>query len=524
MAEVDEPRVPRAVLLGILAATACLRWRFLAVPLERDEGEYAYMGQLILRGEVPYLAAHNMKLPGTYYAYAGILGLFGETDVAIRVGLLLLNVVSVLLVHRLARRLVDETAGLVAAATYAVLSIGPAVLGFTANAEHFVLPPVLAGALLLVGRPRSAWRLGLGGVLLGLGLVMKQPGAAFVPFGLLAAAVPRDQRSGRTIARDVALVGLAALVPFALSCLAMWAAGAFEPFWFWTVTYAREYATMTPVATGLGELARVGGDVLASMPLVWALALVGVGAVWWDPAGRRARLLLAGFAVCSALAVSLGLRFSEHYFILLLPAASLFTGLAVSALARATSRPMLVGVGVPVVVLASAIAGERAILLELSPAAVSRAIFGINPFPESPAIGKWIHEHTDAGDRLGIVGSEPQLYFYAGRTGATSYIYTYPLMEAHPFAHRMQEEMIAQLERARPRMLVLVSVDTSWTRREESSTAIFEWAARTVDAQYDRVGLIEIARDRPATFRWGDEARNAQPRTRSYVTVFERRG
>ena len=38
------------------------------MPLERDEGEYAYIGQLILRGEIPYVAAHSMKLPGVYYA------------------------------------------------------------------------------------------------------------------------------------------------------------------------------------------------------------------------------------------------------------------------------------------------------------------------------------------------------------------------------------------------------------------------------------------------------------------------
>jgi len=32
-----------------------------------------------------------MKLPGIYYAYAGILALFGETDAGIRLGLLLIN-------------------------------------------------------------------------------------------------------------------------------------------------------------------------------------------------------------------------------------------------------------------------------------------------------------------------------------------------------------------------------------------------------------------------------------------------
>jgi hypothetical protein len=96
-------------------------------------------------------------------------------------------------------------------------------------------------------------------------------------------------------------------------------------------------------------------------------------------------------------------------------------------------------------------------------------------------------------------------------------------MEPHPFAQRMQDDMVAQLERERPRILVLVSFDTSWSRQDASSTTIIDWAARTVEAQYVRVGLVEIAADRPAIYHWDDAARTAVPRRRSFVTVFERR-
>jgi len=51
-----------AVILLILIA----RLHLLSVPFERDEGEYAYMGTLILDGHSPYTFAYNMKYPGTY--------------------------------------------------------------------------------------------------------------------------------------------------------------------------------------------------------------------------------------------------------------------------------------------------------------------------------------------------------------------------------------------------------------------------------------------------------------------------
>ena len=57
-----------------------------------------------------------------------------------------------------------------------------------------------------------------------------------------------------------------------------------------------------------------------------------------------------------------------------------------------------------------------------------------------------------------MLGSEPQIYFYSQRRSATGYLYTYPLMEPQPFARRMQEEMIREIESTQPEFVVLVLV------------------------------------------------------------------
>ena len=66
------------VVLAVLLFVGFIRVRLLDMPLERDEGEYAYAGQLILQGIPPYEMAYSMKLPGTYYAYALGLGCLGQ--------------------------------------------------------------------------------------------------------------------------------------------------------------------------------------------------------------------------------------------------------------------------------------------------------------------------------------------------------------------------------------------------------------------------------------------------------------
>jgi hypothetical protein len=81
------------------------------MPLEREDGEYAYTGQLILQGIPPYKIAYNMKLPGTYVGYAAILRTFGETAAGVHLGLLLVNGCTTVLMFFLGRQLYGDLAG-----------------------------------------------------------------------------------------------------------------------------------------------------------------------------------------------------------------------------------------------------------------------------------------------------------------------------------------------------------------------------------------------------------------------------
>jgi 4-amino-4-deoxy-L-arabinose transferase-like glycosyltransferase len=524
---------PRITLAAILVGTALLRLRLLAIPLERDEGEYAYMGQLILRGETPYVAAYNMKLPGTYYAHAAILGLLGETDVAVHLGLLAVNLASIALLYLLGRKLFDATVGLSAAAAYALLALSPSVLGFAAKAEHFVILPLLAGVLLLVdlGPRRRLRRIASAGLLLGLAVLMKQQAAAFVAFGALVLLVPMyggTRCSAPRAIAECALFAIVSLLPFALTCLAMYVAGAFSSFWFWTVSYSSTYAVMIPFSLGVRQLGQQIVEMTTASPALWLLAGLGAMALWWDGEARRRARWLAPFTVTSLVAVCPGWRFSEHYFLLTLPAASLLVGVAVDALSRAAAarRPRLAQVvrwGVPLLAVGLSLAQARAYLFDLSPDAVSRMVYGANPFPEAVQIARYVREHSDPTDRIAVIGSEPQIYFYARRRAATGYIYMYPLMEAHEFSEHLQRDMIAQIERLQPRFLVLVNVDTSWTMQPDSSHLLLDWAAKTVDQDYEPVASADIVPGDPTVYRWDAEARATQPYSRFYVVVFRRR-
>jgi hypothetical protein len=179
--------------------------------------------------------------------------------------------------------------------------------------------------------------------------------------------------------------------------------------------------------------------------------------------------------------------------------------------------------GIPLLAVGLSVAQAHSYLFQLSPDAISRMVYGSNPFPEAVEIARYVREHSGPTDRLAVIGSEPEIYFYAARPAATSYIYMYSLMEAHGFSAALQRDMIGQIERAQPRFMVLVNVDTSWTMQPDSSPLLLEWAARTVDLDYEPIASADIVPGEATVYRWGAEARDVQPRSRFYVVLFRRR-
>src|SRR5438067_470856 len=109
--------------VAVFSLTTAVRIRLLGIPLERDEGEYAYAGQLLLQGIPPYKLAYSMKFPGTYVAYAITMFLFGQTITAIHLGLLFVNSATSALLFFIGKRLLNSTVGIAAAASYVLLSL-----------------------------------------------------------------------------------------------------------------------------------------------------------------------------------------------------------------------------------------------------------------------------------------------------------------------------------------------------------------------------------------------------------------
>lgn len=517
-----------AILLVILLI-AGLRFRLREFPLERDEGEYAYAGQLILQGIPPYQLAYNMKLPGTYAAYAVIMAVFGQNAAGIHFGVILVNAASILLVFLITKQLFDATAGVVAGATFGLLSIRPYLLGLAGHATHFVTLAALISIYLLLRAcgTRRYWTFLNSGIFAGLALIMKQPGAFFVAFGLCYLCWRERQAKDGGLIPKIAVYCAGAVLPYVVTCLILLRAGVFQRFWFWTVSYARAYGSELTAWQGLHEFANRMELQKEHAGAIWLLIILGMAAFLWDRKARPHSVFVLSLLGFSFLATSVGLYYRGHYFIVLYPALAMLAGAGVSSAAVLVSRvkmPKVAGAA-PVVVFVLAFGyalyADRQIYFTDSMHEVCRRIYGTNPFPEAIAIGDYIRANSSKNARVAVLGSEPEIYFYAQRHSATGYIYTYPLTEEQTYASTMQREFIHEVESATPEFLVYVLIDPSWLRRAHSDNLVFQWADSYTRDHYSLVGVADGGGNHDV-YRWGTEVQSYRPRRPEVVLVYKR--
>ncbi|MGA2415823.1 MAG: glycosyltransferase family 39 protein [Candidatus Sulfotelmatobacter sp.] len=540
-----------ALLLVLLAAIffAAIRYRLRDMPLERDEGEYAYSGQLLLQGIPPYKLAYNMKLPGTYVAYAVAMAAFGETSAGIHLGLLLLNAITVFLLYFLVSTLFDRLAAVAAACSYAALSTSQSVMGFEAHATNFVLLPALAGILLLLSaaenrrgsagdppavertsRPLSGPLLLLSGFLSGIAFLMKQHGIFFILFCLFYLTWSAWERkdSSQQILFKAALFLLGAMLPYLISCWLLYRAGVFTQFWFWTVSYANEYSKM-----GLRRAIHAFGENLTTvvrpaLPL-WILAAAGMSAPLWSQSARGCSVFVTGLFLFSFLSLCPGAYFRPHYFILLLPAIAILAGVAVSATTEKLAQHFRAGpiLLIPALALLAsfsyAIFRQRQIYFFKSPVEAVQATYGGNAFVPALEIAGYIRNHSPESARIAVIGSEPEICFYAHRHSATGYIYMYSLIGPQKYTSPMRAEFVRELEQNRPEFLVYVDIWDSWGEREGSPQAagFLTWLQNYMGENYERVGVADI-RD-TTEYVWGTLAGSYSPKSNKVIYVLKRK-
>lgn len=502
-----------------LATVLYVRVRLLAMPFERDEGEYAYSGQLILKGLSPYVHAYTMKLPGMAFLNALFMLCFGESVTAIRLGLLLANILSAVLLFFSGKKLFGTTAGLLAAAVFGLTTLSQHLLGTFAHATHFIVLFVLAAYLCVISekKPLSQYRYLLAGLFFGCAFLVKQHAVFFLLAGVVAVLL--TVRPWRVAAGNSVIMLFGFSVPYIALVLLVLKQGVFSNFWFWTVRYASHYATgLTPLMGWINFKSQLS-DIFTSMLPYWILAMLGLLLVLARHSRRELAFVLP-LLLASFLAICPGFHFRPHYFILVTPVVALLAGVVVSG----TVVPKLLKIFFIVAFFAAVsfqFWNERWFLFAAPPRDyLKKAYQTTKPFVEAAVVADYLAKSTKPGDRIMVLGSEPQIYFYARRRAASGHIYMYPLMEEQPYAEEMQQEMLQEMTANRPLYLILVDDLSSWLAVSESGEKFREKLNNFVMQGYELDGVARVSRENESFYVFGDQAAQFIPDSGSRILVY----
>jgi len=249
--------------------------------------------------------------------------------------------------------------------------------------------------------------------------------------------------------------------------------------------------------------------------------------MWWERRlSANHRFLISSLLFFSFASISVGFYFREHYFIMLLPAFALLTGVAASRgwhlLRHDQTIELFLAIailGLFVIASFATVIGNGRIWFGMSPSQAVRDTYGTTLFSDAAQVGNYLKTHTPPEARIAVIGSEPEIYFHSRRRSATGYIYTYPLLEEQPYARKMQEEMIREIETARPEYLIFVNVKPSWAARPESEQNIITWYEHYSKANYDLVRIVK----EPAEVAPPEDNSRATGRTSGLLLLFERK-
>ena len=319
------------LLLLFMAVSLATRGFLLGVDiLDVDEAMHIVGSWQLLRGEHLYVGFIDNKPPLLYVYYAAAQLLLGR-------GMLAVHLVTVLLTVPLTALGVSaffkhDRRGVIAGLT--ILVFGAAYIAHdmhAANCEILMLLPA-TWALVAVrdeGRASDPRWACAAGALIGIAVLFKQQGAAWLP-GLAVASfvAPWTRRRSLLLRLAALLVGFA--VPLGLTWAFFAAHGEDKALFFWTILYNFGYA----------QQPMEGSEILLRIAKYLVPFVVGTLGLWllaprsWGLLSRYQRTLVAGVLVCCLPIILIGFRLYPHYFVPVYTPLALATAPALDLLLR----------------------------------------------------------------------------------------------------------------------------------------------------------------------------------------------
>jgi 4-amino-4-deoxy-L-arabinose transferase-like glycosyltransferase len=469
--------LPLALLvLAVLGSISAIWW-----PMSTDHALFAWVGDTILQGGLPYADAWDHKGPSVYLQSALVQTLFGRNMWGIRVMDLLLLAAGCVAAAGLAGSASRGWATLWAPLVLILLYI-PSGWWDTAQPDGWAafLATVALALVALPGRRRTARAL-TAGLLLGWLCMYKPPLHLLLtpPVLIVAAARSRGGSDGRS--RHVLWSVIAgAAVPVAAFVVWLGLGGALDEAWGTLVGY--NVHVYSHVEMGRDDLR--GLLIIPLLRLSPMLVLTGWACVLTWRRDRSLAIALLAWLVGGALIMGGQGKLFEYHWHVLAPPLAIGTAIALGELTRSVSGQWREAEGLSrtvmlnsalVVLLTLVLTGPWFVFLQpesrrwlqvtISDMTLKEYYgedrFELDYFSTSASleIASHVRAHTEEGDGVLVWGLDPLTYFMSGRLPPTRFGFrkpiSTPLREAPELGRRYYAELMADLREDPPKYIIV---------------------------------------------------------------------
>jgi hypothetical protein len=531
-----EEKISLGLLICIILMVILIRSNFLSIPFERDEGAYSYYGKLLLHGKIPYKEFYEQKFPGIFYFYAFMVSIFGDTVRGMHTGFIFLNVATIIIIYFTARNLFSAVAGVISAATFAILSLSPFLSGFTVQSEHGVAFFMSLGLLFysLFNKTRKWQMVFFMGLAFGCAFMVKTNAVFFVLWGgfiLILDFFLGKEHTFKDLVRQVLVYSGGTLIIIAILFLIMIAKGAFNEMLFWVYYIPKKYVGKIPLDMGIQFFKYNGSAIIQNYTLLWVHSLLAIVVCFLKPIGNKMKAFGITLLLFSFFTIVPGLYFYGHYWIMTIPGLSIAAGLtyySIIAFLQQTSLAKFKGLKYVYltifgIFIFSNVSAMKEYYFQPDYETVLRAVYGNNPFPEAWEISEYINTNSKPEDGLVVVGSEPEIYFYTKKNCPSRHAYFSALVESVPEHKEWQREFSRDVEKAKPRYFIFFNHKISLLVQANTDHYVFDWMKQYIDSNYKLIGLVDMIDGQHSVYKWKEQLNNYRPVAENVVYIFERK-